>query len=61
MSKGGSGNEITLATVMEAGGSGNKDEFFFLSIDSRNEKDNLGREFGRYLMTTKGFMIRYKY
>ena len=54
MSKGGSGNEITLAAVMEAGGSGNKDEFLYLSIDSQKEKDHLGREFGQYLMTTKG-------
>ena len=57
MSRGGSGNEITLAAVMEAGGSGNKDEFIYLSIDSRNEKDYLGREFGRYLMSTKGYKL----
>lgn len=40
---------------MEGGGNGNKDEFFYLSFTQNSkEKDDLGRDMGSYIMTTKG-------
>ena len=42
---------------MEGEGNGNKDEWFYLSVDSKNDgsKDMGGRAMGTYFMSTKGW------
>ena len=56
MSGGAVGGEMILATVMEGGGNGNKDEFLYLAIGTASDgiKDNSGREMGIILASTKG-------
>ena len=47
---------MILATVMEGGGNGNKDEFLYLAIGTASDgvKDDSGREMGIILASTKG-------
>ena len=56
MSGGAVGGEMILATVMEGGGNGNKDEFLYLAIGTASDgvKDDSGREMGIILASTKG-------
>ena len=49
------GNMIILASVMEGGENGIKDEYFTLYHGTKEaETDNYGRELGSYLMATGG-------
>ena len=50
------GGEMILATVMEGGGNGNKDEFLYLAIGTASDglKDDFGRMMGIILASTKG-------
>ena len=50
------GGEMILATVMEGGGNGNKDEFLYLAVGTASDglKDDSGREMGIILASTKG-------
>ena len=50
------GGEMILATVMEGGRNGNKDEFLYLAIGTASDglKDDFGRMMGIILASTKG-------
>ena len=51
------GNMIILASVMEGGDNGIKDEYFTLYHGTKEaETDRYGRELGSYLMATGGSM-----
>ena len=50
------GLEMILATVMESGGRGNRDEFLYLAVGTASDglKDDFGRMMGIILASTKG-------
>ena len=50
------GLELILASIMESGGNGNRDEFLLLNtaFASDGEKDAFGRSMGIIVASTKG-------